>query len=248
VNATPLASDSLTGISSMATRKLLPALCQAWERAGGTAARVESVGGVEAARRVSAGESFDLVVLDAVVIGELAAAGHVVAESQTAIAASSVAVAAAWGLPCPEIGSEAAVRAAVLAAPRIAYSTGPSGTALLKLFERWGVAERLRERLVQAPPGTPVAALLASGRAELGFQQLSELRDEPGIELLGTLPAPLAIVTTFVGAVGTRSPRADAAAALLAFMNSPAAAEIKHRHGMSDAQGRVATDSFPDLA
>jgi molybdate transport system substrate-binding protein len=227
---------------------VLPDLCQVWERAGGTPARFESVGGVEAARRVRAGESFDLVVLDQVAVGELAAAGHVVAKSQAAVAVSSVAIAVARGLPRPEIGSEAAVRAAVLAAPRIAYSTGPSGTALLKLFERWGVAERLRERLVQAPSGTPVAALLASGRADIGFQQLSELRDEPGIELLGTLPAALAIVTTFIGAVGFRSPRADAAGALLTFMTSPAAAEIKHRHGMSDAPRRQATDSFLDLA
>ncbi len=109
------------------------------------------------------------MVLDQVAIGELAAAGHVVAAGRTAIAASSVAIAVARGLPRPEIGSEAAVRAAVLAAPRIAYSTGPSGTALLKLFERWGLAERLRERLVQAPPGTPVAALLASGRPSSAF-------------------------------------------------------------------------------
>ena len=204
-DASPLAGDGLTGISSMATRKLLADLCRAWERNVGTAARFESVGGVEAARRVRAGERFDLVVLDQVAIGELAAAGYVAAEGRTAIAASSVAIAVARGLPRPEIGSEAAVRAAVLAATRIAYSTGPSGTALLKLFERWGVAERLRERLVQAPPGTPVAALLASGQADLGFQQLSELRDEPGIELLGTLPPALTIVTTFVGAVATGS-------------------------------------------
>jgi molybdate transport system substrate-binding protein len=236
MNADPLASDRLTGISSMATRKLLADLCQAWAGAGGTPARFESVGGVEAARRVRAGERFDLVVLDQVAIGELAATGHVVAAGRTAIATSSVAIAVARGLPRPEIGSEAAVRAAVLAATRIAYSTGPSGTALLKLFERWGLGERLRERLVQAPPGTPVAALLASGRAELGFQQLSELRDEPGIELLGTLPPELAIVTTFVGAVATGSARDGAAAALLAFMTSPAAAEIKRRHGMSDAR------------
>ena len=248
MNAIPFASDSLTGVSSMATRKLLADLCQAWERAGGSPARFESVGGVEAARRVRTGESFDLVVLDQVAIGELAAAGHVVAKDQAAIAVSSVAVAVTRGLPRPDIGSEAAVLAAVLAAPRIAYSTGPSGTALLKLFERWGVAERLRGRLVQAPPGTPVAALLASGQADLGFQQLSELRGEPGIELLGTLPPALAIVTTFVGAIGTRSPRADAATALLAFMTSPAAAEIKRRHGMSDAPRREATDSLPDLA
>ena len=248
MNVDPLASDRLTGISSMATRKLLADLCQAWAQAGGTPARFESVGGVEAARRVRAGERFDLVVLDQVAIGELAATGHVVAAGRTAIATSSVAIAVARGLPHPEIGSEAAVRAAVLAATRIAYSTGPSGTALLKLFECWGLDERLRERLVQAPPGTPVAALLASGRAELGFQQLSELRDEPGIELLGTLPPELAIVTTFVGAVATGSARDGAAAALLAFMTSPAAAEIKRRHGMSDAQRREATDSFLDLA
>jgi len=248
VNASLRASDSLTGISSMATRNLLPDLCQAWERAGGAAARFESVGGIEAARRVRAGERVDLVVLDQAAIAELAAAGHVVAEGSTAIATSSVAIAVARGLPRPEIGSEAAVRAAVLAAPRVAYSTGPSGTALLKLFERWGIAEQLRERLLQAPPGTPVASLLASGRAELGFQQLSELRDAPGIELLGPMPPALAIVTTFAGAVAAGSPRAAAAAALLAFMASPAAAEIKHRHGMSDAARREATDSFLDLA
>jgi len=245
-NAAPLARDSLTGISSMATRKLLADLCLAWARAGGAAARFESVGGVEAARRVRAGERFDLVVLDQRAIAELAAAGHVVAEGRTVIAASSVAVAVTRGWPHPEIGSEAALREAVLAAPRIAYSTGPSGTALMKLFERWGMAEHLRERLVQSPPGTPVASLLASGRAELGFQQLSELHNEPGIELLGLLPPALAIVTTFVGAVSPHSTRADAATALLAFMTSPAAAEIKRRHGLSDAPRREATDSSLD--
>ena len=96
-DAAPLASVGLTGISSMATRKVLADLCLAWEQAGGVPARFESVGGVEAACRVRAGERFDLVVLDRVAIGELAAAGHVVAESQAAIAASSVAVAVTLG-------------------------------------------------------------------------------------------------------------------------------------------------------
>ena len=119
---------------------------------------------------------------------------------------------------------------------------------MLELFERWGVAGQLRERLVQAPPGTPVAALLASGRADLGFQQLSELRDEPGIELLGTLPPALAIVTTFVGAVRHRLGPGRRRGGAARLHDLAGRDEIKRRHGMSDAHRREATGSSLDPA
>ena len=122
---------------------------------------------------------------------------------------------------------------AVLAAPRIGYSTGPSGTALLQLFARWGIAEKVQARLVQAPPGKPVAALLAAGEADIGFQQQSELQGEAGVVVLGPMPPGVEIVTTFVGAVGARSARIDAARAVLEFLRSPANDEIKRRHGMA---------------
>jgi len=226
---------SLTGISSMATRQVLAALCEAGERACGVPAHFESVGGVDAKRRVQAGEVFDLVVLAADAIDELARSGHVLADSRRAIVASTVAIAVRADAARPDVGSEEALRLAVLAADRIGYSTGPSGTALMALFERWGLTESLRDRLVQAKPGVPVAALIASGQATLGFQQFSELKDEGGIALLGPMPPGLEIVTTFVGAVGVGSAQRGAARALLRFMSSPAADETKRRHGMQPA-------------
>ncbi len=228
-------TEILSGISSMATRQVLAELCQACERTSGVPVRFESVGGVDAARRVRAGEVFDLVVLAADAIDELAATGHVMADSCCPIAESTVAIAVRADAMRPDVGSEEALRRAVLAADRIGYSTGPSGTALLALFERWGLTKTLRDRLVQAKPGVPVAALVANGQAALGFQQFSELKDEDGIALLGLMPPGLEIVTTFVGAVGAGSAQHAAARALLRFMSSPAADEAKRRHGMQPA-------------
>ena len=228
-------TGTVRGISSMATRLVLAELAEAYRTQGGGAASFESVGGVDAARRVQAGEAFDVVVLAADAIDKLCASGHVVAGSRAALVTSRVAVAVRSGAARPDIGSEAALREAVLAARSIGYSTGPSGTALLRHFERWGIAERLRDRIVQAPPGVPVGRLVARGDAELGFQQLSELMHERGIALLGMLPPGVEIVTTFSAGLCRAATEARAAAALIAFMRSPAAAEAKRRQGMEPA-------------
>ena len=225
----------LTGISSMATRALLGDLAQAYRQRSGVDVRFESVGGVDAARRVAAGEVFDVVVLAADAVDKLAAAGHVRDGSRVDVVRSQVAVAVRAGAPRPDIGSEAALREAVLAAPRVGYSTGPSGTALLALFQRWGVAETLRERIVQAPPGVPVGTLLARGEVELGFQQLSELLPLQGIDIVGPMPADAPILTIFAGGLCSAGRQPQTAGALLDFMRSPETAELKRRHGMAPA-------------
>jgi molybdate transport system substrate-binding protein len=230
-----MTTSPLTGISSMATRALLGTLAGACAAQGGPAVTFESVGGVDAARRVAAGERFDVVVLASDAIGKLAEAGHVDAASVTPLVRSGVAVAVRSGAPVPDLSDEAAAKAAVLAAPRIGYSTGPSGTALLKLFERWGVADTLRGRLVQARPGIPVARLVADGEVELGFQQLSELLDVPGITIAGDLPVAIQITTVFTAAVCSTAAQPEAARALIAFLASPATADTKRRHGMDAA-------------
>ena len=136
----------------------------------------------------------------------------------------------------PEVDeTRAALRRALLAARRIGYSTGPSGVALLALFERWGLADPLRERTVQAPPGVPVGALVARGEVELGFQQRSELMHLQGIELLGEMPAGTQILTTFSAALCTASAQPGAVRELLAFLCSPGTAGLKQRHGFEPA-------------
>ena len=229
-------STGLRVVSSMATRALLVDLAADGSARGGERVTVESAGGVDVARRVAAGEPFDVVVLASDAIDRLLAAGHLVAGSKTDLVRCAVAIAVPEGAPRPSVADEAGLRLAVQAASRIALSTGPSGTALVKLFERWGLADTVRARLVKAPPGVPVGRLLAEGNADLGFQQLSELLGLPGIAVLGTMPPGLEVVTTFSAACCPAVRSLGDVQPLLARWRSAATDEMKHRHGMLDAR------------
>lgn len=222
-------------ISSMATRQVLAEVVAQFEAQSPHRVALESVGGVDAANRVRAGEAFDAVIVAANAIDQLIEAGVVVAGSRVDLVRSGVAIAVRAGAARPAIDTEDAVRGAVLAARSVSYSTGPSGVHLMKLFERWGIAEQIKGRLVQAPAGVPVGTLVADGRVELGFQQLSELMHLPGIEVLGPLPPAIQIITKFSGGVCTCSTQPDAVNDLLRFVASSAAESAKRRHGMEPA-------------
>jgi molybdate transport system substrate-binding protein len=219
----------------MATRQLLNELLALYAAQGGCALQLESVGGVDAAKRVSAGEVFDIVFLASDAIDKLVAAGHLDVASKVNLADSGVALAVRAGAPKPDIATADAVRAAVLAASSLSYSTGPSGVALAKLFEQWGIADQIKDRVVTAPPGVPVGSLVAKGEVALGFQQLSELIHLQGIDLLGNLPDAIQITTTFSAAIGSASVRQAEAQALLAFLTSEQAAAAIRRQGMEPA-------------
>jgi molybdate transport system substrate-binding protein len=223
---------NITGISSMATREVLAELAKAYGERSGLVVAFKAVGGIDALRRVQAGEPFDVVVLARDAIDKLLAGGSLVADSVVDLVRSGVVVAVRAGAARPDIGSEDAVRRAVLGARTIGTSTGPSGVALAKLFERWGLADVLQPRIVTPPPGVAVGGLVACGEVELGFQQLSEMARLGGIDIVGPLPPEIQIVTTFSGAVAAASRQPELVRALLAFMASPAAAGTKRFYGM----------------
>jgi molybdate transport system substrate-binding protein len=235
-----MAADSgevgrITGISSMAMRHVLAELGDAYEQQSGQPVSIVSVGGVDAGRRVADGEAFDFVVLAADAVEQLAAGGRVDPGSRTDLARSAVAIAVAAGATRADVSTESAIRDAVLHARSIGYSTGPSGAHLVRLFERWGIADAIAPRIVQAPPGVPVGTLLARGDVELGFQQLSEFMHLPGIDIIGLLPPEIEVATVFSAAVCTASNRPAAAKALLSFLASTEAHAAKRRHGMEPA-------------
>ncbi len=231
-----MASAAIRILSSMATKGVLEELAPAFERATGVKVTPESIGGVDVNKRVQAGEAVDLVVLAANAIDTLINEGHLVAGSRVDLVTSGVAIAVRAGAPRPEIGSEAAVKAAVLAAKTVSYSTGPSGVYLAKLFERWGILEEIKARIVVAPPGVPVGGLVARGEAELGFQQMSELIHLPGIDVIGMMPPAIQTITTFSAGIALAS-KTDGAAVrtFLGYARSPAAAAAIRGNGMEAA-------------
>ena len=231
-----MSSTPVALISSKATQKVLTELLAQYRtQRPDVATALESVGGVDAAQRVQAGEALDGVLLASDAIDKLIASGHVLAGSRVDLVRSGVAAAVKQGARRPDMGSEDAVLRAVQAARTLGYSTGPSGVQLAKLFERWGIADEVNAKLVTPPPGTPVGQLVASGEVELGFQQLSELMYLPGIDVLGPLPGATQITTVFSGGVAATSRQPDAVRALLAFLASPATAAVKAANGMDPA-------------
>jgi molybdate transport system substrate-binding protein len=228
-------SSPLKLLSSMATRELLNELISQYERLTAQPVTSAAAGGVDVVKRVRAGEAVDLVILSSTAIDSLIAAGSLLPDSRTDLVKSGVSIAVRAGAPHPDVSSEEALKRAVLAARTLSYSTGPSGIYLEKLFERWGILAHIRDRIVVPPPGVPVGSLIASGKAELGFQQLSELMTLPGIEVIGPLPEPIQTITLFSGGISSGCTQPESARALLDYMTSPAVAEIKRRHGMEAA-------------
>ena len=228
-------STPLKLLSSMAAREVLRDLIERYRLSSGQIVNAEAAGGVDVAKRVRAGEAVDVVVLARNAIDQLIAEAKLLEGSRVDLARSGVAIAVRTGAAKPDIASEAAVRQAVLGAKSLSYSTGPSGAHLEKLFERWGILDQVRPRIVVPAPGVPVGSLVASGKAELGFQQLSELMGVAGLEVLGPLPAAIQSITTFSGGISVASSTPEAARALLDYMASSAGHDVKRRYGMEAA-------------
>lgn len=228
--------QALKIISSMATKKLLSELIQVYEQQHrNISVQLESVGGVDAAKRLQAGEALDGAVLASDAIDKLMASGHILPASRMDIVRSGVAMAVKEGAPVPDVSNEAAMKQAVLSARTLGYSTGPSGVQLAALFKRWGIADQINSKIVVPPPGVPVGSLVASGEVALGFQQLSELMHLPGIFVIGQLPPPVEIATVFSCGVATASRQPGAVRDLFAFLASPDTEAPKRENGMEPA-------------
>jgi molybdate transport system substrate-binding protein len=222
-------------LSSMAIKDVLGRMAQRYQEQTGQAVLVESVGGVDVAKRVRAGEVLDIVAIASDTIDALTAETHLRAGSRVDLVTSGIAVAVGAGAAQPALRNAQEVKQAVLAAKSISYSSGPSGVYLEKLFAQWGIFEQIKPRIVLAAPGLPVGGIVAKGQAALGFQQYSELVNVAGIDIVGPLPDDVQLVTTFSAGLSKHSQNSSEASALLAFMTSPSTIEIKRACGMENA-------------
>ena len=147
-----------------------------------------------------------------------------------AIAAPGIAVKS--GAPKPDISSAEAVKRALLAATTVAYSDSASGSYVsTDMFEKLGVADAMKDK-ARKIPATPVGEVVARGEAELGFQQISELKPVQGIDIVGPLPNELQKITVFSAGIATVSKEPEAGRALIKFLASPAARDAIITSGM----------------
>lgn len=228
-------AEEIIGLCSMATKQVLADLCQALSRDHGISVRFTAAGGVETARGVREGAAADVVVLAESAMSDLEAEGFLVAGSVRPTFVSEVVAAIPASAEPVALGGEEELRAALERAERIAFSTGPSGTALVQLLERWGLLSALEGRLVQAEPGVPVGRLLAGGQADLGFQQRSELQGVAGVRVLGTLPGSAAIRSIFSSGIAGSSAQPDRAAEAIDHLVDEALDDIVRVNGMARA-------------
>jgi molybdate transport system substrate-binding protein len=186
--------------------------------------------------RLARGEHADVLIMDGHGTDILDARGLTRADSRMPLAESFIGMVVRAGQPKPDISTVEALRKTLLAAKSIAYSDSSSGTYLSTVgFKKLGVADAIagRTRKVRGPPaGEPVAAVVARGEAEIGFQQVAELIHVPGADFVGTVPAEIQPPTYFVGALPKGSQNPDAAVALLRFLSSAEAAAVITKAGL----------------
>ncbi|HEY5130334.1 MAG TPA: substrate-binding domain-containing protein [Bradyrhizobium sp.] len=192
--------------------------------------------------RLARGEAADVVILDGGAADELGKRGLVRAGSKIDLARSLIGMVVRAGAAKPDIGSVEALRNTLLAAKSIAYSDSGSGTYLsTTLFPKLGLANEVagKSRKVRGPPsGEPVAAVVARGEAEIGFQQVAELIHVPGIAFVGTIPAEVQPTIFFAGALTSTVRQPEAASALIRFLASSEAAPVISKAGLTPRSGR----------
>jgi molybdate transport system substrate-binding protein len=219
-------------LSTQAPEQAYRELAPQFEKASGHTVTTIFTGTLDVQKRIAAGEAYDLIIMAGPAIDDFIKSGKIVAGSRVDIAKSGVGVAVHAGAPKPDIGTTEAVKKTLLAAKSIGYSTGPSGVYLTGLFRRLGVADQIKDKLKQTPTGVFVGNLVASGEAEVGFQQVSELAHFPGVDYVGPLPADIQEITVFSAGIQAGSRQADAAKAWVKFLTAPAAAAVYKAKGL----------------
>jgi molybdate transport system substrate-binding protein len=171
--------------------------------------------------RLDRGEPADVLILVGYALDDLIKKGK--ATNRVDLVNSKIGVAVKAGSPKPDISTADAVKRALLAAKSVAYSDSASGVYIsTEMFDKLGIAADMKDKAKKIP-ATPVAEIVARGEAELGLQQISELKPIAGIDLVGPLPEDLQKVTVFSAGIASASKEPEAGKALIKFLASPAA-------------------------
>ncbi|MEK1931206.1 MAG: substrate-binding domain-containing protein [Pararhizobium sp.] len=225
-------SAEIKVIAANALKEGYVEIVSAFEKSSGHKVVTTWAGTVNATKRVSDGEVYDLVLIGAENIDRLIATGQLASGSRADFAKTGVGVAVRDGLPKPDVSTGDAVKAAVLSARSVAYSAGPSGAYVGELLKRMGISEQVASKVKQPSSGAEVAAILSRGEADFGFAQVSEFLNVPGLSYLGPLPDSIQNFTIYAIGLHAAAPSPDAAKALIKHLKAPEAASSITKMGM----------------
>jgi molybdate transport system substrate-binding protein len=186
--------------------------------------------------RLARGEAIDVVIMAGPALADLIKQGKVRADSRVDLVRSSIGVAVKAGAPRPDISTVDALKRTLLAAKSIAYSDSASGVYLAtELFPKLGIADQIKgkSRKIEADP---VGGVVAKGEAEIGFQQISELRPVKGIDIIGELPPGAQRVTVFAAGIPATAKQPEAARELIQWLASPAVYPVIRKTGLEPAR------------
>jgi molybdate transport system substrate-binding protein len=219
-------------LSTLGLMGAMRSLSAAFETAHGVRVDADFAPTLALLKRLRAGEAADLVVLTREGLNEVIREGRVIAASAADLARSYVGLAVRAGQPHPDIANEAALRQTLLAARSVAYSRlGASGVYFAQLIARMGIAAEINAKATIVEQGF-TAERLVSGEADLAVQQISELKQVGGIEVIGPVPHELQTPAVFSAGRMVNARRAEVADRLLRYLASPEVAPVLRQSGL----------------
>src|ERR1700722_18839279 len=235
--ATPAQAAEIEALITTAMKAAIDELVPSFERDTGHTVCVSygPSGGV--ARRFIDGEQADVIVIESGALDDLIPQGKVF-PGAPAIASTGIGICVRKGAPRPDVSTPEALKRALLAAKSIAH-TAPAGGGItaahiMKLFDRLGIAAEVtpKVKLAAGGPNGRVSVLVSSGETEIGLQQVSELMSNPGVDVIGMLPAELQQITTYSAGITASAKEPEAARALIQVMTAPSAVAIFKTKGL----------------
>jgi molybdate transport system substrate-binding protein len=234
----PASASELKVLTAGAFRQVVDALVPDFERQTGNKVTVENGTAGELTKRIAAGEAFDVLVITPSVVDDLIASGKLAPGSRVMLASVGVGVVVKEGAPKPDIGTVEDFKNALLGAKSVAYidpaSGGSSGIYVEKLLVKLGIADQIKPK-TKLKQGGHVADLIASGEAELGIHQISEIVPVKGVTLVGPLPKEIQSTTTYAAGLSASAKDKEAADELIKYLSGPDAAAVLKSKGMDKA-------------
>ena len=230
-------ASEINAFVSTAIKSVTDELLPAFERANGHTIRASYAPSGALIPRFERGEPVDVFLTDAPALDQLIKQGKI-AGGRIDLCRTGIGIAVRKGAPKPDVSSPEALKRALLAAKTVGHASTAGGSItgghIMRMFEKLGIADQItpKTKLSMGGPNSRVSVLVSSGEAEIGLQQVSELLDNPDVEVIGMLPPELQQITVYSAGITTSAKAPDAAQAMVRALTTPEAVALFKAKGL----------------